>query len=126
MCACQPLPLCSASGRELGESAGLPPERQRHRVECDLGIALLLRDRGVEAEERGAEINESLDDVVITLGDAQPQSLGMKGAVAHEVADELCELRRHALGDTRAEVGSPVEIAERRKPRPLAARRRDR
>src|SRR5438309_2051575 len=38
----------------------------------------------------------------------------MQGTVAHEVADELCELRRHPARDTRPGVGGPVEIAERR------------
>jgi len=39
----------------------------------------------------------------------------MERTIAHEVADELSELRRHPAGDVRAEVSSPVEIAQRRK-----------
>src|SRR5947208_4498612 len=39
----------------------------------------------------------------------------MERTVAHEIADELCELRGHPAGNVRAEVGSPVEIAQRRK-----------
>src|SRR5438093_1181683 len=39
----------------------------------------------------------------------------MEGAVAHEVADELCEFRRHPPRDARPKVGGPVEVAERRK-----------
>src|SRR5438093_9815762 len=39
----------------------------------------------------------------------------MERTVTHEVADELGEFRRHPAGDSRPEVGSPVEIAQRRK-----------
>src|SRR5436309_4401676 len=47
--------------RELREATRLPPQSQRHRVERDLGVTLCLRDRGIEAGVRRAEIVEPLD-----------------------------------------------------------------
>ncbi len=54
------------------------------------------------------------DDVAILRGDAEPQALRVERAVAHEVAHELGELRRHRPGNAGALVGCPVEFAERR------------
>jgi len=67
-----------SSRRQLGESAGPPPEHERHRVDRDLRVALLLASSGVEPEEGGDEIAEVLDDVLILLCDAEAEPLRMQ------------------------------------------------
>ena len=98
----------------LREPARLPPDRQRDRVQRDLGVSLARQQVRVEAEELAAERDEPVEDVVVSVGHAEPDSLGMQRAVAHEVADELRELRAHRARDARPMVGVPVQITERR------------
>ena len=108
------LPAVLGGRRQLREATCLPPQRKRNRVEGDLGVAPLRGDAGVEPEECGAEIDETLNDVVVTCRDAEAKAFRVEGAVAHEIANELREIRSHAARDASPEVCSPVEVTERR------------
>src|SRR5271169_2763908 len=71
------LPAVPVEGRALGEAASVPPDRERDGVERDLVVTLTRKHVTLEAEQSLTEFQKSLQDLVVAIGHAQPDSLCM-------------------------------------------------
>src|SRR5437870_2016043 len=101
------MPALSAvlgGGRKFCEATRFPPQDERDGVDGHLGVAVLFGDARIKSEEGRDEIDEMLDDVRVLRRDTKAKPFRVERAVAHEVADELRELRRHLALRASAEV----------------------
>ena len=114
MCAVQPLPAWPSNGRSFANPQAFHQIVSGTGVQRDLGVALARREVRLEPEQLAPELDETLEDVVVAVGHAEPDPLRVQRPVTHEVTDELGDLGAHRARHARRAVGVPVQVAQRR------------